>query len=179
MKISAISGKFVFDDDEETPNTITCSYEFEADGKKNANTIGNVFYGSKGYLAIDGNSKYQTWMGKEQEPGPKNRKGGDHFGNFIGAVRSRKQSELNAEVEEGAISTALVIGASEHLRRLRIALARVRPLVEVQGAAVPVRNVCQVSGRRSWFRAACSGRQPICTDRRAPQCQRSSCLRGE
>lgn len=32
-------------------------------------------------------------------------KGGDHFLNFIEAVRSRKRNELNAEIEEGAAST--------------------------------------------------------------------------
>jgi hypothetical protein len=47
-------------------------------------------------------------MGKEQTPGPEKREGGDHFRNFIDAVRSRKRETLNAEVEEGAASTVLV-----------------------------------------------------------------------
>jgi predicted dehydrogenase len=146
-KISAIGGKFMFDDDQETPNTINCAYEFDVEGKKkmmvfevrhwisnneagiresddggarkSSNTIGNVFYGSKGYLSIDGYTKYMSWLGKEQEPGPKNAKGGDHFGNFIGAVRSRKSEDLTAEVEEGAVSTALV-----HLANISYRLGR-------------------------------------------------------
>jgi hypothetical protein len=32
----------------------------------------------------------------------------DHFANFVKAVRSRKRADLNAEVEEGHISTAVV-----------------------------------------------------------------------
>ena len=36
---------------------------------------------------------------------PRSRLGGDHFLNFIDAVRSRKRSDLNAEIEEGAAST--------------------------------------------------------------------------
>src|SRR5262249_28184004 len=34
-------------------------------------------------------------------------KGGDHFGNFIKAVRSRKVSDLNADIAEGHLSSAL------------------------------------------------------------------------
>src|SRR5207249_3867486 len=33
--------------------------------------------------------------------------GGDHFGNFIKAVRANKSSELNADIEQGHLSSAL------------------------------------------------------------------------
>ena len=143
-KVSAMGGHFMFDDDQETPNTITCNYEFDQGGKKKmmvfevrhwitnneadihefdksvkSNTIGNLFYGSNGYLAIDGYVKYQTWLGKEQEPGPAAKQGGDHFANFINAVRSRRREELTAEIEEGAISTTLV-----HLANISYRLGR-------------------------------------------------------
>jgi predicted dehydrogenase len=157
-KVSAIGGHFMFDDDQETPNTLNISYEFEDGGKKKMmvfevrhwmsnneaaisdfdgpppsaptaapaaarktgrNTIGNVFYGSKGYLAIDGYTKYQTWMGPGQEPGPAANKGGNHFANFIDAVRSRSRETLTAEIEEGAISTTLV-----HLANISYRLGR-------------------------------------------------------
>ncbi len=132
-KVSAMGGHFMFDDDQETPNTINCSYEFDVKGKKKlmtfevrhwmtnheagihefdesvkSNTVGNIFYGSEGYLAIDGYQKYETWMGKDQTPGPNGKQGGDHFGNFIDAVRTRRRELLTAEIEEGAISTTLV-----------------------------------------------------------------------
>jgi hypothetical protein len=35
------------------------------------------------------------------------RGGGDHFGNFVDAVRSRKRSDLNADVLDGHLSSAL------------------------------------------------------------------------
>ena len=38
-KVSAIGGKFMFDDDQETPNTITASYEFDVNGKKKMMTF--------------------------------------------------------------------------------------------------------------------------------------------
>ncbi|MFN7934386.1 MAG: Gfo/Idh/MocA family oxidoreductase [Bryobacteraceae bacterium] len=140
-KVSAIGGKFMFDDDQETPNTMTASYEFMVNGKprmmtfevrhwyshheagiggeKPGNTIGNTFYGSNGYLVIDGYNKYTTYMGREQQPGPSRNERDHHFENFISAVRSRKASDLNAEIEEGALSCVLV-----HLANISYRLGR-------------------------------------------------------
>jgi predicted dehydrogenase len=143
-KVSALGGHFMFDDDQETPNTLTSTFEFNDGGKKKmmvfevrhwmtnleagihefdkstpSNCIGNLFYGSKGFLAIDGYDRYKTWMGKEQAPGPAMTEGGDHFANFINAVRSRKREDLNCEIEEGAISTTLV-----HLANVSYRLGR-------------------------------------------------------
>jgi GFO/IDH/MocA oxidoreductase family protein len=125
----------MFDDDQETPNVIAASYEFDHGGKKkmlefevrhwisnheagigdaatsgrpDRNTVGDIFYGTKGYLAI-GRGGFQTYLGREQAPGPKNeRRPGDLFANFIDAMRSRKRENQMAEIEEGAISTMLV-----------------------------------------------------------------------
>ena len=149
-KVSAIGGHFMFDDDQETPNTLNAVFEFNENGKHkmlefevrhwmtngeasvapppprrqqtaaadsaaparapriDSDSIGNLFYGSKGYLAVDSYSSYKSWLGREQAPGPARNEGGDHFLNFIEAVRSRKRETLNAEIEEGATSTVLV-----------------------------------------------------------------------
>jgi hypothetical protein len=125
----------MFDDDQQTPKTLSSMFEFEEGGKKkflvfevrhwmsnheagigerpagkkkDSNTVGNIFYGSKGYLAIDGYGQYKTWLGKDQEPGPSRAEDGNNWANFIEAVRSRKQSDLNAPIEEGYMSTVLV-----------------------------------------------------------------------
>ncbi|MCL5745501.1 MAG: Gfo/Idh/MocA family oxidoreductase [Acidobacteria bacterium] len=141
VKVSSMGGHYMFDDDQETPNTLVSTFEFNEGGKKKllvfevrhwmsnheagigekkeTNTIGNLFYGSKGYLAIDGYSRYKTWLGKEQQPGPAASSSGDHFANFIDAVRSRKRSDLHAEIEEGALSTNLV-----HLANISYRLGR-------------------------------------------------------
>ena len=140
VKVSAIGGHFMFDDDQETPNTLNCAFEFNENGKRKMmefevrhwmtngettirergnNAIGNLFYGSKGYLAVDSYSSYKSWLGTrtetarggstwEEKPGPEGKAGGDHYLNFIEAVRSRQREHLNAEIEEGAISTTLV-----------------------------------------------------------------------
>ncbi len=129
-KVSAIGGKYMFDDDQETPNTLSASYEFDVNGvtkmmtfevrhwispheagingDKPGNTIGNQFYGSKGYLVIDNYNKYYSFLGKEQQPGPGATARDEHWANFIAAVRSRKRSDLNAEIEEGALSCNLM-----------------------------------------------------------------------
>jgi predicted dehydrogenase len=131
-KVTAMGGHFMFDDDQETPNTMTALFEFDAGGKKKmiefavrhwitnheagldepkpGNTVGTVFYGSNGYLAVwdEDHSKYHSFIGREQKPGPAGEDQGNNWANFIAAVRSRKPSDLNAPIEEGAISTALM-----------------------------------------------------------------------
>jgi len=132
VKIHCAGGYFVFDCDQETPNTQLSTLEF-ADGKilqfevrglytnaEDGITIGNLFYGSKGWMHLNG-STWRTYLGRKNQPGPSmeskegaadpmNLKGtGDtsHFKNFIDAIRSRKVSDLNADVEEGHRSTVL------------------------------------------------------------------------
>jgi predicted dehydrogenase len=132
-KVSCIGGKFMFDDDQNTPNCLVASFEFNEGGKpkmlvfevrhwisnheagigeggkrKDANTIGNIFYGSKGYMAVDGYATYKTFMGRDQQPGPAKSEGGSNWENFIKAVRSHKVSDLNADIEEGALSVELM-----------------------------------------------------------------------
>jgi predicted dehydrogenase len=145
-KISAIGGHFMFDDDQETPNTICATFEFDEGGKKKmmvfevrhwmtnreagigevpgrraSGSVGAIFYGSKGYLTIwsEDHGKYASFLGREQEPGPSGSNIGDNWANFIEAVRSRKVSDQNAPIEEGAISTTLV-----HLANISYRLGR-------------------------------------------------------
>ncbi|HEX7362000.1 MAG TPA: Gfo/Idh/MocA family oxidoreductase [Bryobacteraceae bacterium] len=73
-------------------------------------TIGNLFYGRKGYLAISGYDSYRSFLGPHDEPGPQD-KGGPgiaHFVNFIDCVRSRRAQDLHAPIEEGNRSVILV-----------------------------------------------------------------------
>jgi predicted dehydrogenase len=137
-RISAMGGHYMFDDDQETPNTMVATFDFEEAGKKKllvfevrhwmSNTeagigerlgarqaddspqaVGNIWYGSKGYMAT-GSGGWRTFMGKEGAPGPKSEAGAGvgGFVNFIDVVRSRKREDQLAEIEEGAISTMLI-----------------------------------------------------------------------
>ena len=79
-------------------------------GPKDAktNTIGNIFYGPNGYLAIDGYDAYKTWLTDQGKPGPSGRADGDHFANFIDCIRSRRAEDIHSPIEEAHISTTLV-----------------------------------------------------------------------
>src|SRR5256885_1917820 len=72
------------------------------------NTVGNIFYGSKGYLGIDGYDTYKTWLTDETEPGPHGKGSGDHYANFIDCIRSRRAQDIHSPIEEAHISTTLV-----------------------------------------------------------------------
>jgi predicted dehydrogenase len=131
-RISAMGGHLMFDDDQETPNVLNCSFEFaDAAGKKKFltfevrhwysnhesgigedgnNTVGAIFYGSQGRLAVwdEDHGRYNVFLGPDGQPGPSGHDTGNHWANFVDAVRSRKHADLNAPIEEGAISTTLV-----------------------------------------------------------------------
>lgn len=143
-KVHAMGSHYMFDDDQETPNTLVATFEFDKNGKKallvtevrhwisnheagieegrgSSNTIGNIFYGPKGYLAIEGYTQYKSWLGKEpqQQPGPARRDAGNNWANFIDVLRTRNLEELNAPIEEGHYSCALV-----HLANISYKLGR-------------------------------------------------------
>jgi hypothetical protein len=88
-------------------------------GMGGGGTIGNLYYGSNGYLVIDNYNKYFSFIGREQAPGPTATKNDTHFQNFLDAVRAHKKEMLNCEVEEGAASTILV-----HLANISYRLGR-------------------------------------------------------
>lgn len=73
-------------------------------------TIGNLYYGSKGYLVISDYDSYKSFLGSTEEPGPgkhvsvKN----EHYVNFIDCVRSRRAEDLHAPILEGHLSATLV-----------------------------------------------------------------------
>ena len=76
------------------------------------NTVGNIFYGSKGYLAMgdEDADTYAIWLGRDQEQQLPMHGGSEkaHFQNFIDCVVSRNKSDLNAPIEEAYISTSLL-----------------------------------------------------------------------
>ena len=161
VSVSAMGDHFMFDDDQETPNTLNAHYCFlDANGKRKmlelevrhwitnheaeigtpaygsssvppaglnaanktaasrqqnlgpkdakTNTIGNLFYGSKGYLAADGYDSYKTWLTDQVETGPSGKGAGDHYANFIDCVRSRRAEDIHSPIEEAHKSTTLV-----------------------------------------------------------------------
>jgi len=152
-KVSAIGGHFMFKDDQETPNSLVATFEFNSpdasgDQKKmmvfevrhwdsnpeglgqntgadskgymmsSANNIGNLFYGSKGFMVKDVDT-WSTYMGKERKPGPTGAGKGNHYQNFVDAIRANDPEINNGKIEEGVLSSSLI-----HLANISYRLGR-------------------------------------------------------
>jgi predicted dehydrogenase len=126
--VVSTGGKYVYDDDQETPNTQIATFDygdaelmFEVRGILTGsegglpvqanNTVGNLFYGSDGWMALDG-SGFKVYKGEKnelvmEEKGPPRGDAGPHMGNFLAAVRSRNYQDLHADVQIGVTSANL------------------------------------------------------------------------
>ena len=140
-RVSATGAHVMFDDDQETPNVLHANFTYKQAGhsplilqfevrpwmtNKEANigedvrdTVGVIFYGSEGYLVLDSYSSWRVYLGEKREPGPHAEAGGDHFENFIEAVRLEKPELLNCDIEEGHRSAVL-----SHLANVSYRLGR-------------------------------------------------------
>ena len=145
----SFGGRFGYDDDAETPNTQVAVYGyekapliFEVRGlpRKAGEKAMDAYRGSRVGLVVQcenayfaggaGGGAFYDNDGKKLKAfsGPG---GGAHQGNFIAAVRSRKQAELAAPVEGGHFSSALChlgnisfrLGANQANEALKTALA--------------------------------------------------------
>jgi len=131
-KISSMGGKFLFDDDKQTPEVLSSTYlypdqkkiiEFEVrpwcTNLEGGAGVGNIFYGSQGYMVIKGYDTYEVYLGEKREKGPSRTAGGDHFANWIKAVRSRNPADQNAPVETAHLASGLA-----HLGNISYRLGR-------------------------------------------------------
>lgn len=71
------------------------------------NVVGNIFYGSEGYMLKDVD-RWQTYMGRKREPGDSGQGLGNHYANFIDAIRANDPGRLTSPIEEGFYSCALI-----------------------------------------------------------------------
>ncbi len=128
--VSSSGGKFVWDDDQETPNTQQAHFVFERSEivfevrnlsspneggapLRGSSYTGNIFFGDHGYMVVDPLG-FQVYSGDQREktrdetrheervwdPAP-------HMANFIEAVRSRNHHALNADIQIGAAAAEL------------------------------------------------------------------------
>ena len=127
--VSSIGGKYVWKDDQETPNTQQAEFDFgdaevvfdcrnlpsPPEGSSpisGTSYTGNIFFGSDGYMVVDPNG-FRIYKGEKRElaleekpaegrawaPAP-------HMQNFLEAVRKRDHKHLNADIEVGAAAAA-------------------------------------------------------------------------
>jgi predicted dehydrogenase len=138
--VVSTGGKYVYDDDQETPNTQNATFDYGpvqlvfevrglmtgGEGDEKGVKVGNIWYGSDGYLVLDGGG-FRVYKGEKNELAmdEKPTRGGDggHMKNFLDAVKSRDQNSLNAEVAIGITSAKLchIANISYRLKR-RLAL---------------------------------------------------------
>jgi predicted dehydrogenase len=153
--VVSTGGKYIYQDDQETPNVQSAVFDygdrqivFEVHGLhtgtdsdvagSGGNIVGNIFYGSEGYLAVDPDG-FRVFKGRgcaptasapsscrrekvmeEKAVGPEGGYDGTaHFGTFLKAVRSRNLQDLTAPIEVGVRSATLC-----HLANISYRLGR-------------------------------------------------------
>jgi predicted dehydrogenase len=131
-QVTGLGGKFLFDDDKETPEVLTTLYHYPKQKKmiqfevrhwctndEGGASVGNIFYGSEGYMVVKGYDSYEIFLGQKREKGPARKAGGDHYANFLKAVQSRKTTDQHGPVESAHLSSALA-----HLGNISFRLGR-------------------------------------------------------
>jgi predicted dehydrogenase len=135
VSVSSIGGYFGPEASQETPDTHTSMFEYadgvlfefatrgQATNDEGTQRIGNLFYGTKGWVWIDGDGrKWQSYMGRSNEKGPGSEappaqggsdpnvltsQEGAHYANFVDAIRKNDEKVLTCGIEDGHLSSAL------------------------------------------------------------------------
>jgi len=115
--VISYGGRFGYQDAGDTANTQVSVHNygnktlvFEVRGLKTSPFkgagVGVVFHGSEGYVVL---TSYDSGAAFDPEGKmvTKFQAGGNHYQNFLSAVRSRKSADLNADILEGHLSSAL------------------------------------------------------------------------
>jgi predicted dehydrogenase len=142
--VRSVGGRFGYVDDGQTANTQICVYDYgdselifevrgwpsvspfpgkesPKTGRVPRNFVGNVWYGTEGFLvcpSYDSGIAYSN----DGEVIARFKKGGDHYANFVQAVRTRNAGSLHADILEGHISSALC-----HLGNISYRLGKQQP----------------------------------------------------
>jgi predicted dehydrogenase len=132
--VVSVGGRFGYVDDGQTANTQICVFDygdceliFEVRGlptKKLLEVgVGNIFYGTDGYLVCPNYKSGVAFTPKGEVI--QRFEGGDdqhHYDNFVKAVRNRKPTDLNGDILEGHLSSALC-----HLGNVSYRLGTMQP----------------------------------------------------
>ena len=129
-RVFSSGAKFLYDDDQETPNTQLAIFDYEdsqlvfevrgllTGGESSitfegGNFIGNLYFGSEGVMALDAHG-FRIYLGEKRELAremkliePEPDDPAPHVANFLSVVRSRKTQDLAADVDQGRISAAM------------------------------------------------------------------------
>lgn len=126
--VVATGAKYVYKDDQETPNTLLARFDygdkelvFEVRGLQtgsegglamgaDGNTVGDLFYGSDGWMSLDGDG-YRIFKGDPAKLSQSEKATDDpfaaHLANFLAVMRSRRYQDLRADIDIGRASADL------------------------------------------------------------------------
>jgi predicted dehydrogenase len=143
--VFSYGGRLGYEDAGETANTQVSVHDYgdktlvfevrglPTDAYKEAK-VGVIFYGSQGY-AVMGSYNGGAVFDLDGKFVRKFDQGGNHYENFLAAVRSRKVEDLHADIAEGHLSSALC-----HLGNVSYRLGELLPLSEIQKRLESVRT---------------------------------------
>ncbi|MFB0552520.1 MAG: Gfo/Idh/MocA family protein [Phycisphaerae bacterium] len=121
-RVISFGGKFLWDDDRQTPNTQVAFFDYKPapivfemrnlPRKKGDSAMDATYRNIRTMVVIECEGGYYAGGWAYDYDGNKLKQfkvtgGGSHHENFIKAVRSRKVSDLNADIIEGHLSTTL------------------------------------------------------------------------
>jgi predicted dehydrogenase len=166
-KVFSIGGRLGYEDDGQTPNTQIVYHEypeapliFEVRGlpanpsdqktmdKFKGASVGNVVHCEHGYVVFPGYEQAIAYDNDGQQL-KKFQGGGNHFQNFLEAVRSRKRQELHAEILEGHLSSALC-----HTGNISYRLGKQKSPDEIREAIKSNKEAVETFGRMQEHLAA-------------------------
>ena len=150
ISVYSTGGIYGIDPDEcaqETPNTQSSIFkykdgtmlEFETRGRySNGESsldikVGNIFYGTDGYLEVGNGGPWKAFRKRESEPFARSKTKAEkmedasltgssntaHFSNFLDAIRSKKNEDLHCDINAGFLSTTLPLIANISYRLQR------------------------------------------------------------
>jgi predicted dehydrogenase len=165
-RVLAIGGRLGYEDDGETPNSLVVFHDypaapliFEVRGlpaktgqkpmdKYRGASVGNVIECEGGYVSIPSYTEAVVYDKEDKEI--KRFKGTrSHFANWISAVRSRLETDLNAPILEGHLSSALC-----HTANISYRLGKHRPPQEVREMITSDRDALPTFNRMAEHLAA-------------------------
>ena len=138
QSVLSIGGRMGYEDAGETPNTQIVVHDFgkatvvqevrglKSDPFSKKFGAGWVIHGTEGFIAEESLFDLDGKLVKKFS-----RPGEDHFANFIKAVRSRKRSDINADIIEGHQSTALChVGNISHRVGKKVPIAKISAAID-------------------------------------------------
>jgi predicted dehydrogenase len=124
--VTCSGGQLWYDDDHETPDTQMATFEYDQGHivyemrlwtpyKQEGHDNGNIFYCDKGWVSI-GRKGWAAFNDDGEKVGGAGKGDEDNFGVFLKAVRSRKNSDLTADVLEAHYTSLLCHSANVAMR---------------------------------------------------------------